>query len=138
MTDKQKILEYLKYKGISKNKFYIKTGLSVGFLDSGKSLGVDKLREILDIYHDLNPAWFVPGDGPMLKSDNKLSDKGQQDTQSINIADLIKRIEELSVQLGAQINENKHLHETNQRLLAQIDDLKKSCSDDVQHGIEDK
>ncbi|SCD19265.1 Hypothetical protein PSM36_0433 [Proteiniphilum saccharofermentans] len=138
MTDKQKILEYLKYKGISKNKFYLKTGLSVGFLDSGKSLGVDKLREILDIYHDLNPAWFLPGDAPMLISDNELNEKEEQYIRPIDISDLIRKIEELSVQLGAQINENKHLHETNQRLLAQIDDLKKSCSNDVQHGIEDK
>ncbi|SFL24568.1 hypothetical protein [Proteiniphilum acetatigenes] len=129
MTDKQKILEYLKYKGISKNKFYIKTGLSVGFLDSGKSLGVDKLRDILDIYHDLNPAWFLPGDGPMLKYNDELNEKEEQYIRSINIADLIERIGELSVQLGAQINENKHLHETNQRLLAQIDDLKKEKHD---------
>lgn len=131
MTDKQKILECLKYKGISKNKFYLKTGLSVGFLDSGKSLGVDKLREILDIYHDLNPAWFLPGDAPMLISDNELNEKEEQYIRPIDISDLIRKIEELSVQLGAQINENKHLHETNQRLLAQIDDLKKSCSNDV-------
>ncbi|MDY9919938.1 MAG: hypothetical protein U2P89_13885 [Proteiniphilum sp.] len=131
-------MEYLKYKGISKNKFYLKTGLSVGFLDSGKSLGVDKLREILDIYHDLNPAWFLPGDAPMLISDNELNEKEKQYIRPIDISDLIRKIEELSVQLGAQINENKHLHETNQRLLAQIDDLKKSCSNDVQHGIEDK
>lgn len=129
MTDKQKILEYLKYKGISKNKFYIKTGLSVGFLDSGKSLGVDKLREILDIYHDLNPAWFLPGDAPMLISDNELNEKEKQYIRPIDISDLIRKIEELSVQLGAQINENKHLHETNQRLLAQIDDLKKEKHD---------
>ncbi len=129
MTDKQKILEYLKYKGISKNKFYIEAGLSVGFLDSGKSLGVDRLREILDIYHDLNPAWFLPGDGPMLKYNNEVNEKEEQYIRSINIADLIERIEELSVQLGAQINENKHLQETNQRLLAQIDNLKKEKHD---------
>lgn len=129
MTDKQKILEYLKYKGISKNKFYLKTGLSVGFLDSGKSLGVDKLREILDIYHDLNPAWFLPGDAPMLISDNELNEKEEQYIRPIDISDLIRKIEELSVQLGAQINENKHLHETNQRLLAQIDNLKKEKHD---------
>ena len=138
MTDKQKILEYLKYKRISKNKFYVKTGLSVGFLDSGKSLGVDKLRDILDIYHDLNPAWFLPGDGPMLISGKELNENAEQYTRSMDIADLIKRIEELSVQLGAQINENKHLRETNQRLLAQIGDLKKSCSDGGQRTIEDK
>lgn len=127
MTDKQKILEYLKYKGISKNKFYIKTGLSVGFLDSGKSLGVDKLREILDIYHDLNPAWFLLGDAPMLRPDNQLQEEKEQYIPS-NIAELIKRIEDLSVQLGVQINENKHLRETNLQLLTRIEELKKELS----------
>lgn len=129
MTDKQKILEYLNCKGISKNKFYINTGLSVGFLDSGKSLGVDKLREILDIYHDLNPAWFLPGDGPMLISDNELGEEGEKYDRLVNISDLIKKIEELSIQLGTQINENKHLHETNRRLQTQINELKKNCTD---------
>ena len=129
MTDKQKILEYLKYKGVSKNKFYIRTGLSVGFLDSGKSLGVDKLREILDIYHDLNPAWFLRGDEPMLRPENEVNEKEEQFVQPINIDNLIKKIEELSVQLGAQINENKHLHEINLRLIAEIDDLKKEKCD---------
>ncbi|MDD4592574.1 MAG: hypothetical protein PHG06_19445 [Parabacteroides sp.] len=123
MTDKQKILEYLKYKGISKNKFYLETGLSVGFLDSGKSLGVDKLREILDIYHDLNPAWFLPGDGPMLISDAVQNVKEEKYEQSFNLSDLIKKIEELSIQLGVQINESEHLRETNLRLLEQINNL---------------
>ncbi|RNC65756.1 hypothetical protein [Proteiniphilum sp. X52] len=138
MTDKQKIVEYLKYKGISKNKFYIQTGLSVGFLDSGKSLGVDKLREILDIYHDLNPAWFLPGNGPMLLSGNEPNESEERYVKSINITDLIARIEVLSVQLGTQINENKHLQETNGRLLALLDDLRRSSPDDVRHGFEDE
>lgn len=125
MTDKQKILEYLRCKGITKNKFYVETGLSVGFLDSGKSLGVEKLRNILDIYHDLNPAWFVPGDGPMLKYENELSDIETPYVRSIYFTDLIKRIEELSLQLGVQVNENKHFQETIQKLIAEIEDLKK-------------
>lgn len=69
MTDKEKILHYLEYKGISKNKFYQKTGLSVGFLDSGSSLGVDKLKLIIDNYHDLNLEWFFDDNSPMLHQD---------------------------------------------------------------------
>jgi phage repressor protein C with HTH and peptisase S24 domain len=67
-TDKDKISQYLKYKGISKNKFYIQTGLSTGFLDSGNSLGVDKLRKIIDNYPDFNPAWLLTGRGEMIKN----------------------------------------------------------------------
>ena len=70
MTDKEKIIYYLDFKGISKNKFYLKTGFSVGFLESGKSLGVDKLKIILDNYHDLNAEWFFKEDAEMLKHDS--------------------------------------------------------------------
>ena len=71
MTDKEKILKYLEYKKISKNKFYSQTGFSVGFLDSGKSLGVDKLRIIIDNYHDLNPMWIISDIGEMIKTTQK-------------------------------------------------------------------
>ena len=58
MTDKEKISAYLKEKGITKNAFYKKTGLSNGFLDSGSSLSLDKLRTIIDNYRDLD--YFRP------------------------------------------------------------------------------
>lgn len=59
MTDKEKIINFLNIKGISKNKFYKTTGFSVGFLDSGSSLGVDKLKIIIDNYHDLNIDYIL-------------------------------------------------------------------------------
>ena len=59
MTEKEKIKQYLEAKGISKNGFYQKTGLSMGFLDSGKSLGVDKLKIIIDNFPDLPIDWVV-------------------------------------------------------------------------------
>lgn len=68
MTDKEKIIQYLEYKGFSKNSFYKKTGLSVGFLDSGNSLGLDKLRVIIDNYHDFNPLWLISNEEKMIKS----------------------------------------------------------------------
>ncbi len=73
MTDKEKIIKYLDNKGVSKNKFYKKTGFSVGFLDSGSSLGVDKLRIIIDNYPDFNPSWLLSrGKEEMLLSGNKI------------------------------------------------------------------
>ncbi|GAB6009613.1 S24 family peptidase [Dysgonomonas reticulitermitis] len=70
MTDKEKLIKYLEYKGISKNQFYTKTGFSVGFLDKGSSLGVDKLKIVIDNYHDLNLDWFFYDDSEMLKSED--------------------------------------------------------------------
>lgn len=62
MTDKEKILYFLEEKGISKSQFYKKTGFSAGFLDSGSSLGVDKLKVIVDNYPDFNPQWLLTYD----------------------------------------------------------------------------
>lgn len=59
MTEKEKIKQYLESKGISKNSFYQRTGLSMGFLDSGKSLGVDKLKTIIKKYPDISLDWIV-------------------------------------------------------------------------------
>lgn len=68
MGEKDKIKQFLDYKGISKNKFYSQTGLSIGFLDSGKSLGVDKMRIIINTYPELNIEWLVLDRGPMLNT----------------------------------------------------------------------
>ncbi len=69
MNEKEKIKQYLEYKGISKNKFYNQTGLSIGFLDSGKSLGVDKAKIIINTFPDLSLEWLVMDKGGMLKCD---------------------------------------------------------------------
>ncbi|PHS03636.1 MAG: hypothetical protein COA88_15505 [Kordia sp.] len=69
MTDKEKIIEYLDFKGFSKNSFYKRTGFSTGFLDKGSSLGVDKLRIIIDNYQDFNPLWLLTGNSEMLLKD---------------------------------------------------------------------
>lgn len=76
MTDKEKLQRYLEYKGLSKNSFYTKTGLSIGFLDSGKSFGLDKLKLIVDNYPDLNLDWMIFGEGEMLV-DSSAEKKGE-------------------------------------------------------------
>jgi hypothetical protein len=69
MSTKEKIIEYLRVKGISKTKFSTDTGLSNGFLDSGNSLGVDKLKIIISKYPDINLNWLVSDQGEMIKTD---------------------------------------------------------------------
>ncbi len=73
MTHKEKIQKYLELKGYSKNSFYQKTGFSVGFLDSGKSFGVDNLKVIIDNYHDLSLEWLIFDQGDMIQSPEKKS-----------------------------------------------------------------
>ena len=76
MNEKEKIKQYLNSKGISKNSFYQKTGFATGFLDSGKSLGADKLQTIIDNYPDLSLEWLVLGKGEMTKTVNITNGSG--------------------------------------------------------------
>lgn len=66
MTEKEKLKAYLQYKGISKNRFYTETGFSVGFLDSGRSLGADKVRTIIQKFPDLSLDWLIMNQGEMI------------------------------------------------------------------------
>lgn len=66
MTEKEKLKAFLQYKGISKNRFYTETGFSVGFLDSGRSLGADKVRVIINKFPELSLEWLIMDQGEMI------------------------------------------------------------------------
>jgi|AGTN01.1.fsa_nt_gi hypothetical protein len=140
---KQNILRFIACLGISKRSFYVKTGISRGTLESKTGITEDTLAKFIAIYPDVSLEWLFTGIEPMLKkvnaNDNILSDVNEVTSQLMRKnEELHSRITDLSVQLAVQVNENKHLRETNTQLLAQIDDLKKSCSHGTQRGIEDK
>lgn len=99
MTEKARIKQFLEYKGISKNKFYVQTGLSVGFLDSGNSLVVDKLKKIINTYPDMNLEWVVTGEGSMIKTK-------QSTASSSALLDIIK---EKDTRIEKYIRENERL-----------------------------
>lgn len=69
-----RILQYIDYKGINKNKFYNKTGLSNGFLDKVRDIGVSKIEKILSAYNDINPLWLISGEGDMILDKNKAAE----------------------------------------------------------------
>lgn len=65
-----RILQIIDFKGINKNKFYKEAGLSNGFLDKvRKDIGSSKIEQILNAYPEINPDWFLTGEGNMLKKD---------------------------------------------------------------------
>ncbi|MCX8018905.1 MAG: S24 family peptidase [Chitinophagaceae bacterium] len=66
-TLKKRILEYIKYKGISKTKFYKLTGISNGILSQKNGITEDNLMKFLSTFNDLNTEWFFRGVGPIEK-----------------------------------------------------------------------
>ena len=100
MTDKDRIKQYLEYKCISKGKFYATTGLSVGFLDSGRSLGVDKARIIINSYPDINLDWLILGVGPMLRDEARQKDDKPADQDAAASDELLDRIEQQAQEIA--------------------------------------
>lgn len=71
-TTKERILQFVDYKGISKTRFYEETGMRRGFLDGDKlktSIPDTFIATIVATYPDISPIWLLTGEGSMLKND---------------------------------------------------------------------
>ena len=104
---KERILQYLKYKGISIRKFSEKISISPSNFNEKNmisSLSGDILSRILTIFEELNPDWLMLGKGEMLRG----SDREKPSDTTVSI--LLQRIEDLARENGslqAQIDEYK-------------------------------
>ena len=70
-TIKEKIIQYLDFKGISKYDFYQKTGVSNGVLSQKSGMSEDNIMRFLSYYDDINTDWLFYGNGEILKSKSK-------------------------------------------------------------------
>lgn len=84
---KERILQFIDYKGITKELFCKNTGISTSNL-KGKSLfseiGGSKIAEILSIYGEISPAWLLTGEGEMLRQENEKELHYVNTTQTVN------------------------------------------------------
>ena len=74
MTVKERILQFLDEKEISKTLFFNKVGISPSnFKGAGKksSIGSDLVVKILTEYPELSPEWVMLGEGEMLRAPSK-------------------------------------------------------------------
>jgi phage repressor protein C with HTH and peptisase S24 domain len=70
-TTKERILQFIDYKCISRTLFFEKTGIKRGFLDSDKlnqAVSDDHIAKIIAIYPEVSIEWLLTGKGEMLKS----------------------------------------------------------------------
>jgi hypothetical protein len=105
-----RIKEYIDFKGINNASFEKEVGMSNGSfasqLKNNKTIGVDKLENILKKYPEINPDWLLTGKGSMLKEEQKsrLSQNitGNSNIQSgndTNTGDCKAQIKRLEAQL---------------------------------------
>lgn len=71
MTHKEKILEFVEFKGLSKSQFCRKCGLSISYLDSKGSITSDKLTLILKNFRNFNVNWLLFDDANMIIPEEK-------------------------------------------------------------------
>lgn len=73
MTVKQRLVEFISYKGISIRSFCKMIGVSSSYVTSMRSsIQPQKLDVIAREFPDLNLGWLITGEGSMLRADNPM------------------------------------------------------------------
>lgn len=86
---KDRILQFIEYKGIKKNRFEVICGLPQRYVSNiGKTIQSDAIEKIVLNFPDLNLHWLITGNGEMVVEQN-------QDSKSDNLDDLRKEVEYL-------------------------------------------
>ena len=68
MDIKERIKQFINYKGITVKAFEIQCNLSNGYISSmRKGFGADKLNNVLTEFPELNRDWLLYGEGEMLR-----------------------------------------------------------------------
>lgn len=70
-TQKERILQFIEFKGINKRTFYIETGISNGVLDKKSGLSMDTIEKFYSKYPEVNPEWLLTGKEEMIKQNIK-------------------------------------------------------------------
>jgi len=72
-TTKERIIQYIDYKGFTIKDFLTKTDIKRGFLDSDKLKSTVSdvfIAKIIASYPEINVKWLLTGEGEMEKNDN--------------------------------------------------------------------
>lgn len=68
---KERLVAFIEFKGLSKNKFEQMCGLSRRYVSNiSKSIQPDKIERISLAFPDLNTGWLLTGGGAMTRDDN--------------------------------------------------------------------
>lgn len=113
---KQRILQYIEFKGISLYRCYKETGISKNTLSQKNGISEENLIRFLATYKDISPTWAVLGEGNMLiqeKPSESIEENRKivgEKIQDITPDAFLKRFEELVIEnkeLKSRLGEEK-------------------------------
>ena len=83
MNVKERIIQFVEFKGISTNAFEKSIGASKSYISNTKNISADIASNILLVYSELSAEWLLRGEGEMLKQSNLSLDENpsQKDTE---------------------------------------------------------
>ena len=80
---KQKILQYLEYKNVSKYEFYKQSGVTRGVLDQDNGITENNIARFIAYAQDVNLEWLLTGRGDMLRHDDSYRQLDVDDADSV-------------------------------------------------------
>ncbi|MGC4130178.1 MAG: S24 family peptidase [Bergeyella sp.] len=84
---KEKILQYIDFKGISKYKFYQDTGITRGVLDKDSGISEDNIAKFIAYDNTVNLEWLFTDKGEMFKTKSKENVVKKNDHKNDHIND---------------------------------------------------
>lgn len=97
---KEKILQFIDFKGISKYKFYRDTGIANGILSQKGGISEENMLKTLSYFPEINANWLLTGEGEMIKenhnnmTNNSISSSNVQQGNHINDVSVIIKVQE--------------------------------------------
>ena len=121
---KDRIIKFIRYRGLRVKQFENICGLSNGYINSmRKGFGREKLENVLSMFPELNRDWIVYGEGEMLKpnaqSHTIISGTGNINNNSINSP--------IENSVFHCCNE-EHVSAEIEKLKKQVDELREKCN----------
>lgn len=130
---KERVIKLLEFKGIPKEKFYDKIGVtSANFRGNAKKtpLNSTTIENILSEIPDLNLDWLLTGSGSMIKSEDKSSISqnitGNSNTQSGKNTSIAGNYSEKIEKLEAKLQEYEEKLAEKDRTISQLVNLMSS------------
>lgn len=87
MGAKERIQQFIQYKGLNNKAFEVACGLGNGFVSKiGDSIRKEKLEKISLAFPELNIDWIINEKGEMLKDSKNLSHKAEENMAEVAIS----------------------------------------------------